>query len=243
MPHRDSFLFHYSNKQKSMGKIIRQKLPTEYSIGILLLIFVLSYFLSGRLFETHIADADQVPSLYIGMLLASVAVIIMVLILWEELLFPVRIDPTDDEVIFRNHRNKLKIQVFIYLSIPAIVVFLFINYEVNLFSFIPYALVCLIAPVAGKLGTGINNYNDFLRLTEKEIEYKNNELEGTLQVADIAGMVLVKDEDGILSKLDVIMSDQAQLTIDLDEMELEEFYDIIEEYMHMHYKELMNRKG
>ncbi|SMD31667.1 hypothetical protein SAMN04488029_0025 [Reichenbachiella faecimaris] len=226
-----------------MGKVIRQKLPTEYSIGILLLIFVLSYFLSGRLFETQMADADQVPNLYVGMLLASVAVIIMVLILWEELLFPVRIDPTDEEVIFRNHRNKLKIQVLIYLSIPAIVVFLFVNYEVNLFSFIPFALVCLIAPVAGKLGTGINNYNDFLRLTEKEIEYKNNELEGTIQVADIQTMSLIRDEDGILSKLDVSMTDHAQLTIDLDEMELEEFYDTIEEYMSVHYKQLLSRKG
>lgn len=225
-----------------MGKVIRQKLPTEYSIGILLLIFVMSYFLAGRLFETHAANSSQSPNLYVGMFLASVVVIIMVLILWEELLFPIKIKPSEEEVIFRNHRNKLKIQVLIYLSIPAIVGFLYANYQVNLFSFIPWALVCLIAPVAGKLGTGINNYNDFLRLTESELEYKNNELEGTIKVDDIKYMTLVKDEDGILSKLEVFMSGTNQLTIDLDEMELEEFYETIEEYMSMHYPQLLKEK-
>ncbi len=222
-----------------MGKIIRQKLPTEYSIGILLLTFVMSYFLAGRLFETHVSRASEMPDLYIGMFLASVAVIIMVLILWEELLFPIKIKPSEEEIIFRNHRNKLKIQVLIYLSIPIIVGFLYVNYEVNLFSFIPWALVCLIAPVVGKLGTGINNYNDFLRLTKSEIEYKNNELEGKLKVQDIKYMSLLKDGDGILSKLDIAMKDGAQLTIDLDEMELEELYFIIEEYMAIHYSKLL----
>ncbi|MDW3210567.1 MAG: heavy metal transporter [Reichenbachiella sp.] len=220
-----------------MGKIIRQKLPTEYSIGILLLIFVLSFFLSGRLFETH--AEGHVPNLYIGMFLVSVVVIVMVFILWEELFFPIKINPTNEEVIFRNHRNKLKIQVLIYLTIPVILGFLYVNYKVNLFSFIPYALVCLIAPVVGKLGTGINNYNDFLRLSESEIEYKNNELEGVLQVTDITGLALIKDEDGIISKLDVTTQDHAQLTIDLDEMELEEFYDVIEEYLGLHYTDLL----
>ena len=117
--------------------------------------------------------------------------------------------------------------------------FLFINFDVNYYSFLPWAAVCLIAPVAGKLSSGINNYNDFLKLSPDEIEYKNNEKEGLLLTHQIRSLNLIKDKDGFLSKLEVKFVQDSPVVIDLDEMELEEFYDYIEEYMALHYGTLM----
>ena len=222
-----------------MGKIIRDKLPTEYSIGILLLIFGLTFFLSGRLFETTTMQTEQSPNPYLGMLLASVAVIIMVLILWEELLFPIQINPTQEEVIFRNHRNKLKIQGLVYLIVPSIVAFLYANYKLNLYSFIPWAAVCIIAPVGAKLVSGINNYNDFLKLTSSKIEYKNNEKEGSFELEDIDSIQLIKDDAGFIEKLRMELKNDDYVIIDLNEMELDAYYDAIEEYVNSNFQDLL----
>ncbi len=222
-----------------MAKTIRHKLSAEYSIGILILIFVLTFFLSGRLFESHLLTSGSRANSYLGMFLVSLAVIIMILILWEELLFPVKVVENLNEVIFRNHRNKLKIQVLLYLTIPAIIGFLYAYYEVNLYFFIPWTIVCLGVPVAGKLVSGINNYHDFLRVTDELLEYKNNEKEGTINIKEIISIELMKDEDEILSKLKLSLKNGSEVTIDLDEMELEEFYISIEEYLVLHFQDLI----
>ena len=221
-----------------MRKTIRQKLPTEYSIGILILLYTMSYFLSGRLFHLHLHSSDESPSMSIAMLLASTTVIVMILILWEELLFPVKIRHVDNDILFRNYRNKLKIQVLMYLVIPVIVVWIYLNYPVNYYTYIPWALVCLVLPVASKLVSGINNFNDFLRLSDTEIEYKNNEKEGIIRIENVVQIELIKDSDGFLSKLDLKFQDNSNLIIDLDEMELEAYYESIEEYITEHYASL-----
>jgi hypothetical protein len=92
-------------------------------------------------------------------------------------------------------------------------------------------------PVAGKLISGIKNYNDFLKLTDDTIEYKNNEEEGVLHVKDIQQIILIKDETNVLHKIQLIMTNN-EVTIDLDEMELEAYYKTIEEYMAIHYSSL-----
>ncbi|WP_258102532.1 heavy metal transporter [Marinoscillum sp. MHG1-6] len=223
-----------------MTKTIRKTLPRDVSLGILIIIFGLVFFLSGQLFETRQSEVGGlIHNLYFGEFLVSTAVIIMVLILWEELLFPVKILPADDGLVFRNHRTKLKIQAFIYLTIPVIVVFLYSTFEVNLFRFFAWAGVCLALPVAGKLVSGINNYNDFLKLTGSVIEYKNNELEGAFVINDIKKMELTKDDTGDLQKLNLDLANGDSVIIDLDEMELEAYYESIEEYIHTHYSNLL----
>lgn len=175
----------------------------------------------------------------LGMFLAGTAVVIMALILWEEFLFPVRIKPTEDKVIFKNHFTKLKTQILIYCIIPVIVGFIFFNYEISYVPFSIWAAVCVIAPVAGKLMSGIKNYNDFLKLTNDTIEYKNNEKEGVLRVREIREIVLIKDEDDVLHKVQVQMQNNNQVIIDLDEMELEAYYQTIDEFIKGHYKGLV----
>jgi preprotein translocase subunit SecY len=221
-----------------MGKVIRKSLPRELSIGLLLLIFILSFVLSGQIFAS--GSGNDGKNIYLGMVLVAIAVVTMVLILWEELLFPVKIlNPEQGEVIFRNHRTKLKFQVLIYCTIPVIFAFIYLEYQLNLIRFIIWAGICIVIPAAAKLISGINNYNDFLKLTDDAIEYKNNKEVGTLEVKEIQHITLVKDERKVLHKIEVAMNDGKSVMIDLDEMELEAFYQTIDKYIWIHYKRLI----
>lgn len=222
-----------------MAKIIRPTYPLEFSIGLLLLIFVLSAFISFEIFNTSwhaIMDGDG-PIL--GMALSGTAVVIMALILWEEFLFPVRLKPIADEIIFRNHFTKLKTQILIYCAIPAIVIFIYFNYEVSPLAFFVWAGICMVTPVAGKLMSGIKNYNDFLKFTDAAISFKNNEKEGVLRVSDISDISLIKDDANVLHKVKVHMANGNDVVIDLDEMELEAYYQTIEMFITGHYKTLL----
>jgi hypothetical protein len=220
-----------------MGKIVRKTLPLEISIGLLLLIFVLSFLLSGQVFAT--TQPDEGKNVYFGMLLVGAAVIIMVMVLWEELLFPVKIKPGEREVVFRNHRTKLKIQILIYCAIPVIFGFIYMNYAVNHVRFFIWAAIATVIPVAAKLISGVNNYNDFLKLTHDAIGYKNNKKIGNFGVHQIQHITLIKDEGKVLHKIQLLLTDKNSVIIDLDEMELEAFLDTIDKYITLHYKELL----
>jgi len=222
-----------------MAKVIRHTYPLEFSIGLLMLIFALSSFLSSQIFKVSWHEIMDGNDVVFGMASVGLAVVIMALILWEEFLFPVHLKPTADEVVFRNHLTKLKTQLLIYLIIPTIFVFLFFKYEVNHIRFFIWAGVCIVTPVVGRLLSGIKNYNDFLKLTNDAIEYKNNEEEGVLQVKEIKQIELIKDENNVLHKVQVLMSNGSHVTIDLDEMELEAYYQTIDQFIKGHYKDLV----
>jgi hypothetical protein len=222
-----------------MAKIIRPTYPLEFSIGLLLLIFLLSTFISFEIFNAtwHAVMEGEGPIL--GMLLSGIAIVIMALILWEEFLFPVRLRPVEDQILFRNHFTKLKTQVLIYCAIPIIIVFIYFNYEVSPLAFFIWAAICLIAPLAGKLISGIKNYNDFLKITNDTIEYKNNEKEGVLPVNEIREIMLIRDEADVLHKIKVLMMDSKEVIIDLDEMELEAYFETIDKFVIGHFKPLV----
>lgn len=222
-----------------MAKTIRRTYPIEFSIGLLLLIFLLATFLSFEILDVRWHEIREGNGPILGMALAGIAVVIMALILWEEFLFPVRIKPNKDQVVFRNHFTKLKTQVLMYCVIPVIVVFIYYNYKIRHFQFFVWAGICLISPVAGKLISGLKNYNDFLKLTNDAIEYKNNKKESVLRVSEIKEIILIKDEANFLCKVQVVMVNNNQVTIDLDEMELEAYYHTIEEFIKGHYKTLV----
>lgn len=223
-----------------MAKIIRPTYPANFSIGLLLLIFFLATFLSFEIFDVKWNELMEGQGPILGMVLAGVAVVIVALILWEEFLFPVRLKPIEDEIIFRNHFTKLKSQVLIYSFVPAIVIFLYLNYKISSIAFFIWAAICVIAPVVGKLSSGIRNYNDFLKLTNDTIEFRNNEKEGVLKVKDIKEILLIKDESNVLHKISVVMSNDTTIAIDLDEMELEAYLDTIEQFVASHYGVLVN---
>ncbi len=220
-------------------KVIRHTYPKEISIGLLLLIFGVSFFLSSQIFRAQVHELEL--KTFIGMLLVGAAVVIMALVLWEEFLFPLRIKPVEGGFNFRNHRNKLRKQLLIYLAIPAIFVFIYLEYEINAVRYFIWAGVCIIFPIVGKLFSGIKNYNDFLTLTTAFIEYRNNEKRGKIGLNDIQRINLVKDEGGILHKFGLVLSDNSEVMIDLDEMEVEAFYESIDSYINENYKGLLKR--
>jgi hypothetical protein len=139
-------------------------------------------------------------------------------------------------ILFRNHRTKLLTQGLIYLSIPAIYTFIYMEFEVNHIRFFIWALICTVAPILEKLASGINNYNDFLRLTDEEIEYKNNEKEGLFKTQDIYQIAIIKEGVSV-KKLQLIFKNSEKEIIDLDEMELDAFYESIYKYVTTHYKD------
>jgi len=232
-------LFQSKARSELMGKIIRPTYPKEFSIGLLILIFFLSFFLSSQIFNVTWRQLLDGTDAYLGMFLISSAVIIMVLILWEEFLFPLRIKESANGVIFRNHRTKLKTQLLIYCIIPAIFAFVYLEFEIRTVRFFIWAAVCCILPVVIKLVSGINNYNDFLKLTDDAIEYKNNQKTGIFALKDIQHIALTRDERKVLHKIQVVMTNGNDVIIDLDEMELEAFMSAIDKFVTGHYKNLV----
>ncbi len=222
-----------------MGKIIRSAYPIDFSIGLLLLIFGMACLLSHQIFDVPVHEIHDSEGIYFGMFLASLAVVIMVLIVWEEILFPLKIKEIPEGIIFRNHRTKLIVQLFIYCTIPAILGFIYFEYEVNHFRFFMWAAVCMIPPIIEKIISGVNNYNDYLKLTPDTIEYKNNEKEGSFEVKQIQKIVTLRDERNILDKIEILGKNQTSVIIDLDEMELDEFYTSIDQFLITYYKQLL----
>ncbi|MGE0588930.1 MAG: heavy metal transporter [Cyclobacteriaceae bacterium] len=220
-------------------KVVRRTYRRDVSFGLMVIVFAVVFFLAGQLFEKHQPNVNGLINLDLAKGLISLAVIVMVLIVWEEILFHVHIKPVEDGLIFRNHGTKLKVQAMFYLIIPVIIVFVYLNFNVNTFRFFGWALVVAGLPVVGKLMSGIKNYNDFLKLTGSAIQYKNNELEGTYQLAEIKQIHLVKDKRDVLHKMKVELTGGNTVTIDLDEMELEDFYESINEYIVEHYALLL----
>lgn len=220
-------------------KVIRRTYRRDVSFGLMVIVFAVVFFLAGQLFEKHQPHVNALMNLNMAKGLISLAVIVMVLIVWEEILFHVHIKPVDDGLIFRNHETKLKVQAMFYLIIPVIIVFVYLNFNVNTFRFFGWAVVVAGLPVVGKLMSGIKNYNDFLKLTGNAIQYKNNELEGTFSLAEIKQIHLVKDKRDVLHKMKLELASGNTVTIDLDEMELEDFYESINEYIVEHYVHLL----
>ncbi len=133
--------------------------------------------------------------------------------------------------------------MLIYCAIPLIFVFVYSYYEVNHVRFFIWAGVCIIAPVAGKLISGINNYNDFLRVTNNEIEYKNNRKFGIFQLKDVQQIILIRDDRKVLHKIELITVDNNRVIIDLDEMELADFLTSIDKIITARYESLLKEPG
>lgn len=195
--------------------------------------------LSHQIFDVPLHQMNDSEGIYFGMFLASVPVVIMVIIVWEEILFPVKVKELDGALIFRNHRTKLRLQIFIYCIIPALLGFIYFEYEVNEVRFFIWSAVCMVPPIVEKIISGVNNYNDFLKFTDQEIEYKNNEKVGNFAIKNVKQIIVKRDERKIMEKIELIFHTGNPVTIDLDEMELEEFYDSIEDSLGEKYAQLL----
>lgn len=220
-----------------MRRLIRPTYPIEFSIGLLSLIFIISCLVSHQIF--NIPLTDQSNSIFIGMFLVGTAVIIMVLIVWEEFLFPIKVKEINGGIIFRNHRTKLKTQLLIYCSIPAIFAFIYYEYEVHYIRFFICAAICIVSPIIEKIASGINNYNDFLKLTHDVIQYKDNDREGTYNTKEIKNISIIRDDRNVINKIDLLLTNNDHVIIDIDKMELDAFYDSINKFITLHYSKIV----
>ena len=222
-----------------MTNVVRKTYPAAFSAGIMILIYALTFFLSQQIFTVPISALNQNKSVYFGMFLASTAVIIMILILWEELLFPIKLREVNGGMIFHNHRNKIRTQLLIYCTIPAIFSYIYLNYEVNLIRFLILTAICILLPIVEKIASGINNYNDFLQLTNEEVEYKDNEKVGTFKIKDIQTFTIITHDKEHTHQIELLFKNNDTVTIDLHEMELEAYYVSIYDYMKIHYGHML----
>ncbi len=110
-----------------MANVIRKTYPAGFSTGVLILLYGLAFFLSQQIFEVSYTELKENQHFYFGMFLAATAFIIMVLILWEEILFPIKVKEVNGGMIFHNHRNKIQTQLFIHCAKPAIFNYLYLN--------------------------------------------------------------------------------------------------------------------
>lgn len=224
-------------------KVVRSSYPAESNILLLSYVFFIACFFSYQMLGVTFHDLLHWNTAYFGIVLMGVAATVMVLIVWEEMVFPIRATKIKGGWEFRNHRTKLKTQILLYSIIPVIVCFVYFTYEVNHLHFIIWAIVCLVPPVVEKLVSGVKNYNDFLRLTHDRIEYKNNEKEGVFETKDIQSIQLIDDQDSIMKKFRLYFSNKEAVTIDLHEMELEAFYESIDDFITTEYAHLLKNKS
>lgn len=222
-----------------MKKIIRPTYPKEFSIGLLLLVFIVSCFLAQQIFIVSIHDLKQNTDVFLGIFLVGFAVVIMVLIMWEEILFPIKLREVQGGILFQNRLSKLRTQIMMYCCIPAIFAFIYFQYEVKPLRFALWAMACMIPPVIEKIISGIKNQKDFLQLTDEKIEYKNNEKEGHFDTKDIHHIAVLTDDKSESKKMELIFKNHTSVVIDLDEMELDAFYDTIDKFVVSHYKHLI----
>ena len=221
-----------------MKKLVRPAYPIEVSVLMLCAIFLYTWFCSHQIFDGRLQYAEHRKIAYVGMLLVGIAVVIATLVVWEELLFPVRIKHHEDTLKVRNHRRKLQIQVLLYLTIPMIFSVIYFTFKINLFHYLLWAAPCILIPIVVRLFSGIKNYNDYLMLSSSEIEYKNNEKEGKFPLAKVEYIRVIKDSHNTLSKLKLGVNN-SEVTIDLDEMELDAFYGTIQEFVQRTYKNIL----
>lgn len=219
-------------------KKIRAKYPVEISTGILLLVFIIATLLSRMIFKISHHNDNEV-FIYIGMGLIGLASTVMTVIMWEELFFQVNVNIEQEGVIFRNHKNKLKIQLILYTIIPIIFTYIFFNYEIIQIRFWGWVAVCLILPLIDKIMSGVQNYHDFLALSTKKIKFKNNEKHGTYYLETISKIQIHEDPVDHNHKIELTLKDNTSVIIDLDEMELEDYYDSIFKVISVKYKNLL----
>lgn len=220
-------------------KTIRDSKPAETNVLMLAYIFFIACFFSFQMFGVRFHDFPNWGNAYWGMALMGAAATLMVTIVWEDMVFPVKEKKIDGGLEFRNHQTKLNTLILLYLAIPVILAIIYNLHEVDTFHFSIWSAVCLVPPVVGKLFSGVKNYNDFLRLTTKEIQYKNNEKVGTFQIKDVRNLSIVLSDDKVDKKFILTLANNEQVDIDLHEMELDDFYESIDHFIASHYQSLL----
>ncbi len=221
-----------------MRTLIRPTYPTSVNVIILAFMFLVASFFSYEMFDVHYHNPHHLKNATLGMGLIGVSVVLMTLVIWEEILFHVKVKEIKGGLIFRNQRKKVKMQLLLYVPIPLIFTFVYQEYDLKVTHFMVWALVCIVLPAIEILVSGIRSHRNFLKLTSRMIKYKNNNKEGCFDTKDIRNITIIK-EKGFIKKIQLLFTNNDQVIIDLDEMHLHEFYNSIYSFIKIHYKHLL----
>jgi hypothetical protein len=225
-----------------MKTLIRSSHKVEITLFILLNLFSFSVLFSYEMFDVRFHNPEHLENSWPGMVLIGVAAILAVMILWEELLFQVKVKEINGGLIFRSHRKKFRIQLLLFCGIPAIFTFIYFEYDVKLSHLMIWAFFCIVLPAIEVVMSGINNHRYFLKLTNRMIKFKNHEKEGTYATADLRNITIIKESTKrsfSLKKIELSFSNNNTVLIDLDEMNLHIFYESIYTFIKTHYKHLL----
>jgi hypothetical protein len=222
-----------------MKKLIHTSYPAEINVIILFSLFLISCFFSYELFDVRFHNPDHLKNAALGMVLVGVATVLMVLILWEEILFKAKAKEISGGLVFRNRRKKLKAQILLFSGIPVIFTFIYLEYDLNLLHFVIWSAVCMVIPAIEIIVSGINNHKSYLTLTNRMIKYKNNNREGSFETRVVRNITIIKDDKSFVKKIQVLFTNNHHLIIDLDEMHLNAFCDPIHKFIKANYKDLL----
>jgi hypothetical protein len=221
-----------------MRTLVRPTYPTKVNVIILANLLFFASFCSFEMFDVHFHNPHHLKNATLGMALIGVAVVLVTLIIWEEILFHVKVKEIKGGLIFRNQRKKIKTQILLYIPIPLIFMFVYQEYDLKITHFMVWAAVCMALPAIEIVVSGIRSHRNFLKLTSRMIKYKNNNKEGCFDTKDIQNITIIK-EKGFIKKIQLLFTNNDHVIIDLDEMHLHAFYNSIYTFIKIHYKHLL----
>ncbi|HVD97712.1 MAG TPA: hypothetical protein VNB90_05865 [Cytophagaceae bacterium] len=222
-----------------MRTLVRPTYPTEINIIILVSLFMLSSFFSYEMFNVRFHNPGHLENAALGMCLIGVAVVLAILIMWEEILFHIKVKEIKGGLIFRNQRKKLKTQLLLFAGIPVIFWFIYQEYDLIVHHFIIWAVICIGLPALEIIVSGISSRRNYLKLTSRMIKYKNNSKEESFETKDIRNIMIIRGEKRFIKKIQLLFTNNDHVTIDLEEMHLHPFYDSIQRFINTHYKHLV----
>jgi multisubunit Na+/H+ antiporter MnhB subunit len=221
-----------------MKKPLQPAKSIELDVFIISLVFLIVFFFSSQIFEVSFNDPGQRNIACTGMLIIATAAILLTLIVWENLLFSLQIKSVEDGVKVGNHNKKNVFQAFFYLAILVLFLFVFLYYPINRFYYTLWFSFFAAVPILHKLIYSARNRNSFLKLTTSEIQFQNQQKKGRFYLKNIQYIRIVKGAKNSIAKLRLGV-DNSEVTIDLDEMKVDAFYDKIAEYIKKNYTTLL----
>jgi hypothetical protein len=221
-----------------MRNLVRPTYPPGVNFVILAFMFFIASFSSYEMFDVHVHNPHHLKNAFFGIALVGFSVVLMTMIIWEEILFHIKVKEISGGLIFRNQRRKTRMQILLFLPIPAIFTFVYQEYDLKVSHFIIWATVCIILPAIEIIVSGINSHRNYLKLTSRMIKYKSNKKEESFNTNDIQNITVVKERK-FITKIQLLLANNDKVTIDLEEMHLQEFYDSIYKFIKIHYKHLL----
>ena len=221
-----------------MKKLLYPVQRLELDILAICLIFLIALFFSNPVFDLSYKEPNHRLTAYTGMFLVGMAAVLLTLIVWENLLFYLRLRFVEDGVKVCNPTRKNVIQGLLYAGMLLLFLVIYVYYPVNEFYFRLWFSLFATIPIVHKITYKFRSSNPLLKLTRSEIQFRNRRKMGRFYVKNIQYIRIIKGAKDSISKLRLGVDDD-EVTIDLDEMNVDPFNDNITDYIKKNYTTLL----